>query len=135
MDARQHRTGMAVQDARVRPRVAQDGRVEIAELGVDGGERRHRMPLAEHEQVLPAARRIDDVDVHESAVVERDERDRGGERAAGMQALVHRVAALLEAEQPDVGVLDRKELEQPLAQEIVVGRGGRTDRTPMIQRR
>jgi hypothetical protein len=52
-----------------------------------------------------------------------------------VKALVDRVTALLEAEQPDVGILDRKELEQPLSPEVVAGGGGRTDRTPMIQRR
>ena len=88
---------MAVEDAGVRPRVLQHRRVEVTELGVDRRERGHRVPFAEHEQILSAPRRIGDVDVHEAAVVERDERDRGGERAAGVQALVDRVAALLEA--------------------------------------
>ena len=54
VDARQDRTGMAVQDARVRARVAQDCAVEVAELGVDRRQRRHRVALAEHEQILPA---------------------------------------------------------------------------------
>ena len=107
---------MAVEDALVRPRVAQHRAVEVAELGVDRRQRGDRVPLAEDEQVLPAPRRIDDVDVDESAVVQRHERDGGGERAAGVQALVDGVAALLEAQQPDVGVLDRQQLEDALAQ-------------------
>ena len=88
---------MAVEDAGVRARVAQHRAVEVAELGVDRRQRRDRVPLAEDEQILPAPRRIGDVDVDEAAVVQRDQRDRGGERAAGVQALVDGVAALLEA--------------------------------------
>ncbi len=76
VDARQQRTRVAVQDAAVRPRVAQHGGVEVAQLGIDGRKRRHRVPLAEHEQVLTPAGRIDDVDVDESAVVQRDQGDR-----------------------------------------------------------
>ena len=45
--------------------------IEVAELGVDRRERRDRVPLAEHEQILAATRRIDDVDVDEAAVVQR----------------------------------------------------------------
>ena len=116
VDAGQHRTGMPVEDALVRARVAQDRPVEVAQLGVDRRQRGDRVPLAQDEQVLPAPRRIDDVDVDEAAVVERDERDGGGEGAARVQALVDGVAALLEAQQPNVGVLDRQQLEDAVAQ-------------------
>ena len=115
---------MAVEDARERPRVAQHRRVEVAQLRIDGRERRHRVPLAEHEQVLPGPRGIGDIDVDESAVVERDERDRRREGAAGVEALVDGVPALLERQQPDIGVLDRQQLEDALPQEVVV-RGAR----------
>jgi hypothetical protein len=35
-----------------------------------------------------------------------------------MQALVHRVAALLQNQQPDIGILDRQQLKDSLAQRI-----------------
>ncbi len=89
---------MAVQDAVKRTRVAKDRAIEVPQLGVDRRERGDRVPLAEDEQVLPGTGGVGDVDVEEAAVVQRDERDRGGERAARVEALVHRVAALLECQ-------------------------------------
>src|SRR5690606_21139140 len=120
-DAGKNRARMAVQDARIRPRIAQDGSIEVAELGVDRGHGRDGVALAQHEEILAAARRIDDVDVDEPAVVERDERDGGREGAAGVQALVDSIAALFEVERADVGGLDGQQLEDALAQHV---RGG-----------
>ena len=135
VDARQDRTGMAVEDAGVRARITEHRTIEIAELGVDRRERRHRVPLAQHEQILPGARRVGDVDVDEPAVVQRDERNRRRERASRVQALVYRVAALLQRQQPDVGVFYRKQLEDSVAQKIVVRRGrGPERRAPPLRR-
>ena len=114
VDARQDRSGVAVEDAVVGTRVAKDRTVEVAELGVDRRQRGDRVALAQHEEILAPPRGIDDVDVHEPAVVQRHERDRRRERAAGVEALVHGVAALLEAEEPDIGVLDRQQLQDAL---------------------
>ena len=109
------------------PRVAEERAVEVAEVGVDGGQRRHGVALAEDEQVLTALRGIDDVDVHEAAVVERDQRNRRREGAAGVQALVDGIAALLERRHPDIGVLDGEQPENALATQVVVIRRAMTD--------
>ena len=45
-----------------------------------------------------------------------------------MQALVHGIAALLERQQPDVRVLDGQELEDALAQQMIVSGARRTQR-------
>ena len=102
------------------PGVAEQRAVEVAEVGVDRGQRRHGVALAEDEQILSALRGIDDVDVHEAAVVQRDQRNRRREGAAGVQALVDGVAALLERRHPNVGVLDREQPENALATQVVV---------------
>ncbi len=133
LDSGEDRPGMAVQDAAVRPRVRQHRTVEVAELGVDRRERGDRVPLAEHEQILSAPRRIGDVDVDEPAVEQRDERDRRRKRAARVQALVDGITALLERQQPDVGVLDSQQLEDRLTQQIVGRSGGRSDTRPPFQ--
>ena len=106
------------------------GAIEVAELGIDRRERGNRMPLAEDEQILTRARRVGDVHVDEAAVVERDERDGCGERAAGVQALVDGITALLERQQPDVGVFDGEQLEDALTQEVIVRRARRAQRAP-----
>ena len=104
--------------------------IEIPELRVDRRERGDGVPLAEHEEILPGPRGIGDVDVDEAAVVQRDERNGRRERAAGVKALVDRVAALLEREQPDVGVFDGEQLEDALPQEVIVRRARRAQRAP-----
>ncbi len=124
---------MPVEDALVRARVPKHRTVEVPEVGVDGRERGDRVALAQNEEVLSAPRWIDDVEVHEPAVVERHERDRGGERAARVEALVHGVAALLEAEQPDVGVLDGEKLENALTEEVVFTGGRGANGRPPIE--
>ena len=78
------------------------------------------MPLAQDEHVLAGARRVGHVDVDETAVEERDERNRGRERAAGVEALVDGVAALLQRQQADVRVLDRQQLVNRLTDEVVI---------------
>src|SRR2546429_4725786 len=52
-------------------------------------------------------------------VIQRDERNRGGKRAAGMQALVNRVAALLDAAKSNVRVLDRQQVKTAAPQEEI----------------
>ena len=100
--------------------VAEDRAVEVAEVGVDGGQRRHGVALAQDEQILAALRGIDDVDVHEAAVVQRDQGNRRREGAAGVQALVDGVATLFERRHPNVGVLDGEQPENALAAQVVV---------------
>ena len=106
--------------------------IEIAQLRIDRSERRDRMPLAEDEEILSGPRRVGDVDVDEAAVVERDERNSRRERAAGVKALVDGVAALLERQQPNVGVLDRQQLEDALPEEVIVSGARRTQRAPGV---
>ena len=132
LNAGKNRPGMAVQNARERARVLQHGSIEVSELRVDRGQRGHRVPLAEHEEILPGARRIGDVDVDEAAVVQRDERNGRRERAAGVKALVDGIAALLEREQPDVGVLDGQQLEDALPEEVIVRGARRAQRAPGV---
>ena len=57
VDARQDRPGMAVEDARVGAGITQDLAIEVTEVGVDRGQGGDRVPLAEDEEILPAARR------------------------------------------------------------------------------
>ena len=98
VNARQHRPGMAVQDAaRTTASSAAPIAIEITELRVDRGERRHCMALAEDEQVLAAPRRVLDIDIDEPAVVQRHQRDRRRKCAARVQPFVDGVAALLRA--------------------------------------
>src|SRR5687767_4512110 len=52
-----------------------------------------------------------------------------------MQALVDRVPALFHAEQANVRVLDRQQLQETLPQEVLGGGGRRADGAPPIQRR
>ena len=132
LNAWKDRPRMPVQNARERARVPQDGSIEVSELGVNRGEGGHRVPLAEHEEILPGPRRIGDIDVDEAAVVERDERDGGRERPAGVKALVDGIAALLEREQPDVGVFDGQQLENAFPEEVIVSSARRTQRTPRV---
>ena len=132
LNAGKDRPGMSVQDARERSRVFQDGSIDISELRVNRGQRRHRVPLAEHEEILSGPRRVGDVDIDEPAVVERDERDGRRERAAGVKALVDGIAALLEREQPDVGVFDGQQLENALPEEVIVSGARRTQRAPRV---
>src|SRR5262245_20246566 len=103
---------MSVQNARVRARVSEHRSVDVTELRVNRGERRDRMPLAEHERVLTSSRRIRNVEIQEPAIEQRDERHRGRERAAGVQSLVDGVAALFQRQETDVGVFNGKELEE-----------------------
>jgi hypothetical protein len=93
------------------------------------------VPLAQHEQVLAAARRVGDVDVHEAAVIERDQWNRCRKRAAGVQALVNRVAALLDTAKPNVGVLDRQEVKTAASQEVLGGGSGRPNDAVATQNR
>jgi hypothetical protein len=107
----------------MRPGVAEVRAVEVAEVGVDGGQRRHGVALAEDEQILAALRGIDDVEVHEAAVVERNQGNRGREGTAGVQALVDGIPTLLERRDPNVGVLEGEEPENaPAAQVVVIHR-------------
>ena len=57
--------------------------------------------------VLAAAGGIDDVGIDEAAMSQHHQRNDGGERATRMQALVYGIAALLQRQDPDVGVFDR----------------------------
>src|SRR5262249_60954346 len=102
MDAWEQRTGMTVENAAVRTGVAKHRRVKVAKLAVNCCQSRHRMTLAEDEQILAASGRIGDVDVHEPAVVQRDERNRRRKGATRVKALVDGIAALLEAQSSDV---------------------------------
>ena len=122
VDAGKHRSGVAVEDAGVGTRVAKDRAIEVAELGVDRRQRRHGVALAEDEEILAPPGGIGDVDVQEAAVVQAHEGNRRRERTAGVEALVDCVAALLEAEEPDVRVLDRQQFQDALAQAVRVSR-------------
>ncbi len=120
---------MTVEDAREGAGITKDGLIEIPELGVNRGQRGDRVSFAQHEQVLSAPGWIHDIDVHEPAVVERDEGNRGGECAAGVKAFVDRVPALFQAQKPDIGILDRQQLQDPLPEEVVLARRWRTHNT------
>ena len=111
---------MAVQNAVVRARVVKNRTVEIAEFSVDRRHGGNSVPLAEDEEILSSPRGIDDIDIHEAAVVQRHQWNRRRERATSVQALVNGVAALLERGQTNVGILDREQLENPLSQKMFV---------------
>ena len=110
---------MTAESAADAARLGQLGGVDRALLGQTGVEHVHRVPLAEREQVLSTTSGIDDVDVHEAAVVQGHERNGGREGAAGVETLVHGVAALLEGQQADVGVLDGEQFQDTAAQQVV----------------
>ena len=109
---------MAIQDAGVRARVAQDFAAEIAQVGVNSGHGGHRVAFAEGEEILPAAGRVGDVDIHKPAVIQRRQRDHGRERAARVQALIHRIAALFQRQDADIGVFHGQEFEHTLPQQV-----------------
>src|SRR4051812_35553743 len=92
------------------------------------------MPLAQDEEILSTPGGIDDVEINEATVIERDEGYRRRECAAGMQALVHRVAALFEAEEANVRIFDGEELEETLAEQVVARRARVVQRTTAVQR-
>ena len=109
VDARQDWPRMAIQDAGVRARVAQHLAAEITQVGIDRGHGRHRVAFAEGEEILPAAGGVGDVDIHEPAVIQGRQRDHGRERAARVQALIHRIAALFQRQDADIGVFHGQE--------------------------
>ena len=115
---------MAVQNAAVGARPSQYGPVEIAELRVDRCQRGHRVSLAEHEHVLAGARGVGNIGNQEAAVIQGDQRDYRRERAARVQPLVHRIAALLQRERPNVGVLDREKPQNALTEQVVAALDG-----------
>jgi len=63
---------MTIQDAYVRSRIAQRRAINVPEIRIDRRERGNRMPLTQREYVLAAARRIGDVEIQKSAVIEGD---------------------------------------------------------------
>src|SRR5260370_28700206 len=130
MYPRQYRSWMAVQNAAVGSRALQYLPVEIPELGVDGGQRGHRVSLAEHEQVLTKPRGIANVGNDEAPVIQGDERDHRRERAARVQPLIHRVAALFQRQHPNIGILDRKEPPNTLTHQAVPAPAPLTVRGP-----
>ena len=81
------------------------------------------MTLAEGEHVLAAFGGVLDVDIEKASVVERDQGDDGGKRAARVETFVGRVAALFEGEDADVRILDLKKFEDALAHLGGVGFG------------
>ena len=133
VDAREHGPGVSVQDAVMGAGVAEDRAVEVAEVGVDGSQRRHGVAFAQDEEILAALRGIDDVDVDEAAVVQGDQWDRRREGAAGVQALVHGIAALFEGRHPNIGVLDGQQPENALAAQVVVIGRGMTDTATRLE--
>jgi hypothetical protein len=70
------------------------------------------MSLAQREDILAAARWIRDIDIQKPAIVERHQRNHGGESTACVEAHVHRVAALFQVQNPYVGILDVQETQQ-----------------------
>ena len=63
------------------------------------------------------------------AVVQRHQRDDGGKCAAGVQAVIDRVAALLQGEDADVGILDFEQLQDTLRSTIAGLARGRATRS------
>ena len=57
---------------------------------------------------------------NEATVEERDQRNDGRESAACVETLIDRVAALLQGEQTDVGILDGQQLQNALTQGVIV---------------
>ena len=117
---------MAVENARVRPRVVENRSIEISQLGIDRRHCRDRVAFAQHEEILTAAGRIGDVDIDEAAVIQRDEGDCRRKCSAGMKTLVDGCPALFQREQPYVGIFDGQQLQDALAKEVIVCRRGRS---------
>jgi hypothetical protein len=75
--------------------------------------------FAEREEILPAAGRVGDIDIHEPAVVQRGQRDHGRKGAARVKAFVFRIAALFQHEDADIGVFDGKQFQHALPQQVI----------------
>src|ERR1700737_337230 len=106
MNSWQQRPRMAVQNAVIRAGILEDSPGEEAQLRIDGRERRDGVTFAENEQVLAAARRVGEIGNYEAAIIQRDQRNHGGEGSARVQTAVHGPAALLQRRDPDVRILD-----------------------------
>jgi hypothetical protein len=89
--------------------------------------------LADPQHSVISPRGIDDIDIHEAAVVQRHQGNRRRERTTGVEALVDRVAALLERRKTNVRVFDREQLENPLPQKILIVCGKWLDASTQIQ--
>src|SRR6185312_14475879 len=79
------------------------------------------MSLAEDECVLTRARWILNVEIQESAIEQRDQRDGGGKRSTGVQTLVGGIAALPDGQNPDIGILDLQQFHQSLPPQVLRG--------------
>src|SRR5436305_4759955 len=101
---------MAIEDAREGAGILKDVFIEVTQVCVDRGQCCYGMPLTEREHILPAPGWIGDIDVDEAAVKERCKRNHSGEGAAGMEAFVRSVAALLYVADANVRVLDLEKL-------------------------
>ena len=123
----------AMRDARTLIHEHCKGRFEVSELG-ENVIFQCRESLPQHEEILAGPRRVGDIDVDEAAVVQRDERDGRRKRAAGVKTLVDGIAALLEREQADVGVLDGQELQDALAQNVIMIGAGRPHAAPLLEK-
>ena len=99
-------------------RVPQHRAVEVAQFGIDGCQAGYGVPFAQDKHVLPAPGRLFDIEIDEAAVEERNQGDDGGEGAARVNAFVHRVAALLQGQDADIGILDREQLQDALAHRV-----------------
>jgi hypothetical protein len=133
MNTREQRSGMAVQDALVRSGVVKNRAVEVTELSVDRRHCGYSVTLAEDEQILAALRGIDDINIHEAAVVQRHQRNRRRERATGVEALVDGVAPLIQRRKARVRILDPEQLQDPLPQKIQIVCGKWLDASTQIQ--
>src|SRR5260370_41109625 len=100
---------MTIQIARIGSRIAQHRSIYVTELSVNGCERRHRVPFAEREHILPSPGWVGYFEIQKSAIVERHQRYHGREGAPSVDALIHRVAALLEIKDANVGIFDQEQ--------------------------
>jgi len=100
-----------------RARILQRLAVEIAQLGINRSQCCNSMSFAQREKCLaPRARRILNVQVNETTIKQRDQRNDGRESPGpAWRPLSTASRALLQGEQTNVGVLDGQQLQNSLA--------------------
>src|SRR3954447_8953556 len=105
---------MSVQDALVGTRIPQNFPIKVTQVRINGRQASNRMPLAQGEQVLALACRIDYAEVYETAVEERSQRNDCRKSTSGVQTLVDRVPALLDIQNTDIRVFHFEQLQDRL---------------------
>jgi hypothetical protein len=81
--------------------------------------------FAQDESVLAQASGVGDINVDKAAIVQGNQRNCRRKCSACVKTLVDGVAALLQGQQPDVGVFDGQKLQQSLAEGVISGAADR----------